>query len=118
MAATVDDMLLSRPSPTFETSFAPATVQLTSLPSGGIRLSSPQVLGQYPARLSDMLRHWATRTSYRVFLAERMHPEGRHGRRKVTYAETFATVQAIGEPPDPEIIMAPATGSSRASTTR
>jgi feruloyl-CoA synthase len=58
-------------------------------------LRSPQQLQAYPPRLSDMLCHWAARAPDRVFLAERVADQ--RDWRKLTYAQTLAAVQRIGQ---------------------
>ncbi len=40
-------------------------------PNGVIYVRSPKPLGEYPARVTDRLQHWATHAPERVFLAQR-----------------------------------------------
>ena len=63
-------------------------------PDGTIRARSPHLLGDYPARLTERLEHWAERTPERTFLAKR-GPEGAW--RRLTYAETLEGVRRIGQ---------------------
>ena len=72
--------------------FAPAAVEVTGLPGGGIHLRSPLQLEPYPLRLGDRLRHWAARTPDRIFLAERTN-----GWREISYAQTLGLVRSIGQ---------------------
>ena len=62
---------------------------------GILRARAKTPLGPYPARLTERLEHWAGRAPDRVFLAERT-PDGA-GWRRITYGETLAAVQAIGQ---------------------
>jgi feruloyl-CoA synthase len=61
---------------------------------GSILVRPTQTLGAYPARLTERLEHWAALTPDRLFIARRT---GRAGPwRSLTYAETYASVRAIG----------------------
>ena len=57
--------------PLVDLEFAPAEVDVKKLADGGMILSSPQKLGEYPPSLGVWLRHWARKTPDRLFLAER-----------------------------------------------
>ncbi len=60
---------------------------------GAILVRPIQQLGAYPPKLTERLAHFAGEAPDRVFLAER-DPEGAW--RKVTYAQAFHAVKAIG----------------------
>jgi len=61
-------------------------------PNGVIYVRSPQRLGEYPARVTDRLEHWAVRTPDRIFLAQR-GPNGDW--QTVTYAQALARVRRL-----------------------
>ncbi len=61
---------------------------------GSILVTSPETVGPYPARLTERLEHWARMTPDRVFMAQRGADDAW---RRITYAETLATVRAIGQ---------------------
>src|ERR687891_575651 len=61
---------------------------------GTIRARSPHRLGDYPARLTWCLEHWAGRAPDRTFLAKR---DRAGGWRRLTYAETLEGVRRIGQ---------------------
>ena len=63
-------------------------------PDGSIIVDSPDALGSYPRALTERLEHWALVAPDRVFLAER---DAARLWRRVTYAEAFAQVRAIGQ---------------------
>ncbi len=44
--------------------------------NGVIYVRSPQMLGEYPARVTDRLEYWAIHAPWRIFLAQRA-PDGR-----------------------------------------
>lgn len=92
-----DEVPVSRPAPLSNARFAPAAVTVTRLPGGGMRLSSPLPLQSYPARLSEMLCHWATQAPDRDFLAERVEVAGAKTWRRLTYAEALAAVRSVGQ---------------------
>jgi feruloyl-CoA synthase len=61
---------------------------------GSIYMRSPEVLGSYPANITERLEYWADRTPTRVFLAQR----GDAGAwRTVTYREALAIVRALAQ---------------------
>lgn len=72
----------------------PQGVNVTRRDDGSILLRSPQVLGPYPAKLTERLVFWAVATPNRLFLAQR-NPNG--GWRTVTYAEALEHARRIGE---------------------
>jgi len=61
-------------------------------PNGVIYVRSPQRLGEYPARVTDRLEHWAVRAPDRIFLAQR-GPNGDW--QTVTYAQALARVRRL-----------------------
>jgi len=63
-------------------------------PDGVIRARSPHRLGDYPARLTWCLEHWAAHAPDRTFLAKR---DRAGGWRRLTYAETLERVRRIGQ---------------------
>ena len=74
--------------------FAPALVEVTPRPGGGVVLRSPRGLGPYGRCLGDLLARWAREAPDRTFLAER---DQAGGWRRVSYAETHAAVRAIAQ---------------------
>jgi feruloyl-CoA synthase len=60
--------------------------------NGVIYVRSPRSLGEYPARVTDRLKFWATEAPDRIFLAQRA-PEGKW--QTVTYAETLLRVRRL-----------------------
>ena len=72
----------------------PFDLVLEPYPDGTIRARSPHPLGDYPARLTERLEHWAERAPERIFLAKR-GPEGAW--RRLTYAETLDGARRIGQ---------------------
>jgi feruloyl-CoA synthase len=68
-------------------SFSDPKVTVDSRADGTIYLRPQQALIDYPARLTDSLRYWATVAPNRLFLAER---ESDGGWRKITYAELLS----------------------------
>lgn len=61
---------------------------------GSLLLTSPYPLGPYPARLTDCLIYWAAVEPDRTFMAQR-DTDGEW--RRISYAETLASVRAIGQ---------------------
>jgi feruloyl-CoA synthase len=61
-------------------------------PNGVIYVRSPQRLGEYPARVTDRLEHWAVRAPERIFLAQR-GPNGDW--QTTTYAQALARVRRL-----------------------
>src|SRR3954447_10263840 len=59
---------------------------------GTIYLRPKQVLGDFPQRITDRLHHFAKTTPQRVFMAERVGPEGW---RELTYATLLAASRRI-----------------------
>src|SRR3954462_10584544 len=59
---------------------------------GTIYLRPKQVLGEFPQRITDRLHHFAQATPQRVFMAERVGPEGW---RELTYATLLAASRHI-----------------------
>ncbi|RXH22861.1 feruloyl-CoA synthase [Bradyrhizobium nanningense] len=79
-------------SPLRPISFGDPAVNIERRDDGTIYLRPKQLLGDYPARITDRLHHWATTTPDRVFMAER---EGGRGWRKITYAELLTASRHI-----------------------
>ncbi|TQF28380.1 feruloyl-CoA synthase [Bradyrhizobium sp. UNPA324] len=79
-------------SPLRPISFGDPAVNIERRDDGTIYLRPKQLLGDYPARITERLHHWATTTPDRVFMAER---EGGRGWRKITYAELLTASRHI-----------------------
>ncbi len=75
-------------------SFAPAAVDATDLPGGGMRLRSPLKLGPYPDNLGEHLRRWSQEAPDRTFLAER---DLQGAWRTVTYGQTLRLVEGLAQ---------------------
>ena len=60
--------------------------------NGAIYLRSPEKLGEYPVRVTDCLKLWASMAPHRIFLAQR-GPGGAW--RNVTYSEALARVRRL-----------------------
>lgn len=56
-------------------------------------MRSPQSLGEYPARVTDRLEHWADRSPDRIFLAQRGPNNGDW--QTTTYAQALARVRRL-----------------------
>jgi feruloyl-CoA synthase len=61
---------------------------------GSMLLRSPHALGNYPAKLTERLVHWAREAPDRAFIAQR---EAAGAWRTLSYVETFAQVCALGQ---------------------
>ena len=68
------------------------TPHLVARPDGAFLIRSAEPLPDYPKRIGDALRRWATEAPDRIFLAER---DADRSWRKLTYAETLAAVTRI-----------------------
>src|SRR6478752_4217824 len=79
-------------SPLRPISFGDPVVNIERRDNGTIYLLPKQPLGDYPARITDRLHHWASATPDRVFMAER---EGSRFWRKISYAELLAASRHI-----------------------
>jgi feruloyl-CoA synthase len=71
----------------------PLDVAVDRRPDGTIYIANKHPLGDYAARITDRLVHWAAVAPERVFLAER-GPSGEW--RTLTYGETLRAVRAVG----------------------
>jgi feruloyl-CoA synthase len=80
--------------PLVDLDFAPAAVETTPLPGGGMVLSSPMPLQSYPPSLGAHLRRWAGYAPDRLFLAERS-AEG--GWRELTYGAARQAVAGVAQ---------------------
>jgi feruloyl-CoA synthase len=80
--------------PTRPVRLAPKSSHAETRDDGAILLTSTEPLGDYPESWNAKLAHWARSAPSRVFLTE---ADGAGGRRAITYAETFAAVESIGE---------------------
>ena len=72
----------------------PADVLLDRKADGTILLRSPQVLDDFPQKLTERLEHWAKAAPDRVFLAQRT---AGGSWRKLTYAQALAQVRRIAQ---------------------
>jgi feruloyl-CoA synthase len=77
-----------------EVRLGPFDLVIEHHPDGTIRARSPHPLGDYPARLTERLEHWAERAPERTFLAKR----GPHGAwLRLTYAQTLEGARRLGQ---------------------
>jgi feruloyl-CoA synthase len=77
-----------------EVRLGPFDLEVEHRPDGTIRARSPHPLGNYPARLTERLEHWAEHTPARTFLAKR---DVAGAWRRLTYAEALEGVRRIGQ---------------------
>src|ERR1700733_15348323 len=70
--------------------FGDPAVTVERRDDGIIYLRPKAVLGDYPARLTDRLHHWAGVTPDRTFMAERERGAG-GGWRRISYAQLLAS---------------------------
>src|ERR1700704_4245829 len=73
-------------------SFCDPAVSIDRRDDGTIYLRPKTPLGDYPARLTDRLHHWANAEPNRVFMAER---NAARGWRQITYAELLTSSRHI-----------------------
>ena len=73
-------------------SFGDPAVSIERCADGTIYLKPRQSLGDYPARLTDRLHHWAEAAPHRIFMAER---DAGGGWRKITYSELLTVSRRI-----------------------
>src|SRR5580692_376088 len=73
-------------------SFGDPAVRIDRRDNGAIYLNPKIPLGEYPARLTDRLHHWARLEPNRIFMAER---DGGRGWRQITYAELLTASRHI-----------------------
>jgi feruloyl-CoA synthase len=73
-------------------SFGDPEVAIERREDGTIYLKPKRPLGDYPARLTDRLHHWAGVAPERTFMAER---EGSRGWRQVSYADLLTSSRHI-----------------------
>src|SRR6266481_4637839 len=73
-------------------SFCDPAVSIERRGDGTIYLRPKTAIGEYPARLTDRLHHWAKTEPDRVFMAER---DGGRGWRQITYAELLTSSRHI-----------------------
>ena len=70
-------------------------VQVQSRADGTTLLRSTEPLGDYPARLTDRLEHWAAEAPDRVLVARRI--PGGEGWTALTYAQMLQRARAVGQ---------------------
>jgi len=80
--------------PLVDLEFAPAAVETTALPGGGMVLRSPMPLQPHAPSLGAYLRKWAAEAPDRLFLAERT-ADG--GWRELTYGEAKTAVASVAQ---------------------
>jgi feruloyl-CoA synthase len=73
-------------------SFGDPAVSIERRSDGTIYLRPKTVLGEYPARLTDRLKHWAAAAPERIFMAER---DTGGGWRQISYAELLTASRHI-----------------------
>src|SRR6266853_177796 len=73
-------------------SFGDPTVSIERRGDGTIYLRPKIAIGEYPARLTDRLHHWAKTEPDRIFMAER---DGGRGWRQITYSELLVSSRHI-----------------------
>jgi feruloyl-CoA synthase len=73
-------------------SFGNPAVRIDRRDDGTIYLTPKTALGDYPARLTDRLHHWARFEPNRVFMAER---DLSGGWRQITYTQLLASTRSI-----------------------
>src|ERR1700733_14763372 len=73
-------------------SFGNPAVRIDRRDDGTIYLTPKTALGDYPARLTDRLHHWARFEPNRVFMAERVLSGGW---RQITYTQLLASTRSI-----------------------
>jgi feruloyl-CoA synthase len=73
-------------------SFGDPAVSIERRDDGTIYLRPKKALGEYPARLTDRLHHWAIAEPNRIFMAER---DKSGGWRQITYAQLLASSRRI-----------------------
>src|ERR1700687_2213968 len=73
-------------------SFGDPAVSIDRRDDGTIYLRPKIALGEYPARLTDRLHHWANAEPNRIFMAERA---GNSGWRQIPYAELLSSSRHI-----------------------
>ena len=69
-------------------------IEVTRLPGAGMILRARQELGDYPARLTEKLQHWARTAPDRLFMAERDTTGEWRG---VNYAQAYTAARSIGQ---------------------
>src|SRR5450631_3820453 len=73
-------------------SFGDPAVSIERRGDGTIYLRPKTAIGEYPARLTDRLHHWAKTEPDRIFMAER---DGGRGWRQITYSELLISSRHI-----------------------
>jgi feruloyl-CoA synthase len=72
----------------------PADTLVERRPDGTLLMRSPHRLGDYPARLTERLEHWARVAPERAFMAKR---DQSGAWRAISYRETLARVRRLGQ---------------------
>jgi feruloyl-CoA synthase len=73
-------------------SFGDPAVSIDRRDNGTIYLRPKTAIGEYPARLTDRLHHWAKTEPDRIFMAER---DGGRGWRQISYSELLISSRHI-----------------------
>src|SRR5258708_17998072 len=84
--------LKAEPVPVRAARLGPRDVVSERRPDGTIRLTSPDALASYPAKLTERLQYWAAAAPERTFLAQR----AASGWRKMSYGGTLQQGRCIG----------------------
>jgi feruloyl-CoA synthase len=92
MSAKPDISLGKRDAPLRPISFGDPAVTIERRDDDTIYLRPKVPLGDYPARLTDRLHHWAKAEPHRVFMAER---DANRGWRQISYAQWLGYVRHI-----------------------
>ena len=85
---------MSAATPVRDIRLASTDVSLTKRPDGTMYVKSVLTLGDFPARMTDRLDHWAKVRPDQTFIAQRT-PAGPW--RRLTYAEAASTARRIGQ---------------------
>jgi feruloyl-CoA synthase len=93
MSAKPDmSLLFGHAHPLRAISFGDPAVSIDRRADGTIYLKPKVALGDYPARLTDRLHHWARIEPTRIFMAER---DASGGWRQITYAQLLTSTRRI-----------------------
>src|SRR5258708_23537291 len=84
--------LKAEPVPVRAARLGPRDVVSERRPDGTIRLTSPDALASYPAKLTERLQYWAAAAPERTFLAQR----AASGWRKMSYGGALEQGRPLG----------------------
>src|SRR3954447_11804369 len=83
----------ARDAPPRPISFSDPAVSIDRRDDGSLYLRPRTALGEYPARITDRLHHWAAVEPNRIFMAERANGGAW---RQITYGQLLASSRNIG----------------------